>query len=133
MQITVRPLSECPQHRTAVVAGHLEQWPRDDTPDPGELLQDTLVLLDEGKPIGSVSVLPEDNTSTSELWVASLWVHPDHRRQGRATRLLREVGRWEQRRPLFLWTQRGFLHRTLNKLGWVRVEETPERQVYMRL
>jgi len=132
MQITVQLLSQCPQHQDAVLAGLQNQWPGIYVPD--EPTQNTWVLLNGDIPLGSVSVLPEENPpETPELWVAFLWVHPDHRRQGLATLLLKEVVRGEPHRPLFLWTETKILHGTLLNLGWVQVEDYPERQVYTRV
>jgi len=129
MQITIRPLSESQRHRDAVLTGLRDQWPGSfEQDDP---FHDTLILLNGDILLGSVSVLPEEDPPESpELWVAFLWVHPDHRRRGLATLLLKEVVLWKPHRPLFLWTQKKLLHKTLLELGWAQVEDSRERQVY---
>lgn len=80
-----------------------------------------LVAHDNSKPMGSVRLIDDDMETHPELapWLASLYVHPDFRRQGIATRLISEIEKTAKRLgfdQLYLFTEdrKDFY----KKLGW---------------
>ena len=91
-------------------------------------LPTTLVLLDEGRPIGSVSLVLEDAPELCEEgspWLASLYVLPEFRGRGLGATLVNaavEVAAREKIAHLFLFTPEhaGFYER----LGWRLIART---------
>ncbi len=91
-------------------------------------LPTSLVLLDEGRPIGSVSLVLEDAPELCEEgspWLASLFVLPEFRGRGLGAKLVHaavEVAAREKVEHLFLFTPEhaGFYER----LGWRLIART---------
>jgi GNAT superfamily N-acetyltransferase len=53
----------------------------------------TLVAIEDGKPLGTVSIYEDDLNSRPDLrpWLASLFVHPDHRNKGVGSALMEQL------------------------------------------
>lgn len=91
-------------------------------------LPTTLVLMDEGRPIGSVSLVLEDAPELCEEgspWLASLYVLPEFRGRGFGARLVNaavELAARENIAHLFLFTPE---HASFYKrLGWRLIART---------
>lgn len=58
-----------------------------------DIIPITIVAIDDGKAIGSASIIEHDLKTHLELkpWVASVIVHPDYRRQGIGSRLMNRI------------------------------------------
>lgn len=120
-------LKDVPQYYEAVGRMIFEQWPKDcEGCTSGEGYADhlrerdgmglrrTWVVLAKANRsvIGTVSLLDQDLPERSRWtpWVASLLVHPDHRRKGLGSRLLRCATRYALNvlgaSVVYLWTDR---------------------------
>lgn len=53
----------------------------------------TLVIVDNNKPLGSAAIVANDMDTHQELtpWLASVFVHPDHRCKGIASELIQQL------------------------------------------
>lgn len=100
--IQILDLADHPEHAETVFGWYLEQW--GDVYD-AEALRFTheelaaagppvvLVALEDGRPIGTVSIDPDDVPERRDLapWLASLYVEPSHRHRGIARSLVDAV------------------------------------------
>lgn len=128
MEIPILLLKDVPEHYHAVGNMIFEQWPLDcDGCTSGEAyanhlrerdgigVRRTWVALSNdahNTVIGTVSLLDQDLPERSRWtpWVASLLVHPDHRRKGVGSRLLRHATEYALdmlgQSVVYLWTDR---------------------------
>lgn len=127
-------LQQRPECLAPLALWHHQQW---QTLNPGQSLDDRLAKMQaylSDQPIprtfvwlngeqlqGSAAIVDNDMDSHPELgpWLASVYVAPEFRQQGRASALVREVMRYAQglgMSKLYLFTpdQQDFYHR----LGW---------------
>lgn len=86
----------------------------------------TLVAIDDNKPAGMISLLESDLDSRTDLspWIASVFVHPFHRKKGIAVSLVKRMEAEAARlgyETLYLFTEasKGFYE----KSGWQYMED----------
>jgi GNAT superfamily N-acetyltransferase len=100
------------------IQARIEDYRRAMDPDQIPVM---LVAHDNGKPMGSVQLINDDMETHPELspWLASLYVHPEYRQQGIATRLILEIEETARQLgfdQLYLFTEdRDSFYK---KLGW---------------
>jgi len=114
MHIELKQLSECPEHLLAVGTWIYEQWWKRRNKSSEAVLgwlrthtaQDripfTVVAVVGGNPVGSCSVIENDCVHRPQYapWVAAVYVKPEFRRRGVASKLLREAARIGARVPV---------------------------------
>lgn len=91
-------------------------------PQAPPALPQSLVLLAEGRPLGTASLAAGDLEARPLLtpWLAGLYVVPEARRQGHASRLVQEVQALAQNQgAAALWLYTGSAERLYTRLGWV--------------
>ena len=106
MNIEIKHLCECPEHRGTVARWIHEQWWSD---KPGHTVETmasrlgeasdqnavplSLVALHAGNPVGTVNLVANDNEERPDLapWLAALLVMPEHRGQGVGSGLVRAL------------------------------------------
>ncbi|MCH4196957.1 MAG: GNAT family N-acetyltransferase [Serratia liquefaciens] len=95
------PLAECPQFSDVCAAWAFGQWgsqrggslerTRQRFAQCAQPSEDytTLLAIEDERPLGMASLWPSDDHHRMDLspWLAGVFVHPDHRRQGIAQRL----------------------------------------------
>lgn len=105
MEIEVRQLSECPQHLNAVGTWMFNEWWSRRYTDPEIVLSRlrahtekdqvpfTVVALANGTPVGSCCVVENDCVHRPQYapWVAAVYVKPEMRRLGIASKVLQEA------------------------------------------
>ena len=137
--VEIANLCNYPQHLPTLAQWHFDQW---SAYYPDQTLQDfindlqasllgkripqTFIALQNGQLAGSASLLADDLDCRPELgpWLASVFIHPDFRQQGLATRLISAIeGHADQCEinTLYLFTpdQQAWYQR----LGWKRHED----------
>jgi len=137
--VEIANLCNYPQHLTTLAQWHFDQWSAyypdqtlqdfiDDLQASlcGNLIPQTFIALQNGQLAGSASLLADDLDCRPMLgpWLASVFVHPDFRQQGLATRLIKAVeDHAEQSKinTLYLFTpdQQAWYQR----LGWAPHED----------
>lgn len=131
------PLTECPQFADVCAAWAFGQWGSQrggslertrqrftlcSKPSDDYL---TLMMIDGDRPLGMASLWPSDDHHRRDLspWLAGVFVHPDHRRQGIARQLEQAI--------VFVAQQRGYpmLHlitdrseKLYSRWGWQTIE-----------
>jgi GNAT superfamily N-acetyltransferase len=111
MNLEIKQLSECPEHLDAVGTWIYEQWWR--TPDNSpevvlsllrthtekDTVPFTVVALENKIPVGSCCVIENDCAHRPQYtpWVAAVFVKPDKRHCGIASRILQEAVRVAER------------------------------------
>jgi GNAT superfamily N-acetyltransferase len=111
MDLEVKQLSECPEHLVTVGTWIYEQWWRTPNNTPEVVLSKirehtgkdripfTVVALQGGRPVGSCCVIENDCAHRPRYtpWVAAVYVEPQSRRRGIASRILQEAFRVAER------------------------------------
>ena len=106
MTIALKQLSECPEHVTSVGLWIYEEWWRKRCDSPEDVFSwlrthsklDTVpysvIALAEDEPVGSCCVIENDCIHRRQYapWVAAVYVKPDFRRRGIASRILHVTG-----------------------------------------
>ena len=104
-------LSDCPEHLEAVGTWIYEQWWRkpDNSPEvvlcrlrqhtQRDAVPFTIVALEDDQPVGSCSVIENDCVHRPQYapWVAAVFVKPERRHRGIASRILQEAYRVARR------------------------------------
>ncbi len=136
MSLRLLHASECTRHLPALAEWHHREWAHlylDWTlpialaelrahQDGNAIVDTTWIALSEDALLGSASLLSEDAPALAEVegpWLASLWVHPAHRRQGLGAHLVNHVrqhARQQQLPHLRLFTVDGA--DWYRRLGW---------------
>jgi GNAT superfamily N-acetyltransferase len=107
MHIELKQLSECPEHLLAVGTWIYEEWwkRRNNsfeavlrwlrTHTEKDTVPFTVVALVGGNPVGSCCVIENDCVHRPQYapWVAAVYVKPEFRRRGVASKLLQEAAR----------------------------------------
>ncbi len=105
MDIEVKQLSECPEHLSAVGEAIYHEWwsRRHDSPEvvynllrthtQKDKVPFTVVALANGVPVGSCCVVENDCVHRPQYapWVAAVFVKPEMRMQGVASKVLQEA------------------------------------------
>ena len=105
MHIELKQLSECPEHLLAVGTWIYEEWWKRRNNSSEDVLRwlgthtekdrvpFTVVALAAGNPVGSCCVIENDCAHRPQYapWVAAVYVKPEFRRRGLASRVLQEA------------------------------------------
>ena len=135
MDFLIEPLTNHPQLIPLLAEWHHQEW-QHLNPESYDLqsrikeyqeaasssgLPSMLVAHNNGQALGSVRLIKNDLDTHPELspWLASLYVHPDYRRRGIATRLITELEDFTLQlgfQRLYLFTEDR--QQMYQKLGW---------------
>ena len=100
--------------------------------------EDTFVVLDRGRPVGTAALIRTDLETRADLspWLAGLFVEPAFRGRGHATALIRRVENFARAASVpVLWLYTSTAEPLYARLGWQRVgteHEDGEDVVLMR-
>jgi GNAT superfamily N-acetyltransferase len=114
MHNELKQLSECPEHLLAVATWIYEEWWKRRNKSCEDVLRwlrthtekdtvpFTVVALVGGNPVGSCCVIENDCVHRPQYapWVAAVYVKPEFRRRGVASKLLQEAARIAARVPV---------------------------------
>jgi len=143
MELRIEYLADHPEHLPLLAAWHHEHFSayNPDASLEGRIhklesrsrkgtIPTTVVALLAGKLVGSASLVEHDMESRQGLspWISTVYVHPDYRRRGIGTRLVRHLEEEAKRlgfERLYLFTpdMRSFYE----TFGWTVLEETQHR------
>jgi GNAT superfamily N-acetyltransferase len=100
--------------------------------------EETFVLFDHGRPVGTVALICSDMDTRPDLtpWLAGLFVDPAFRRRGHATRLVRKIeARARSSSVPVLWLYTSTAESLYSRLGWRRAgieDDRGEKVVLMK-
>lgn len=92
--------------------------------------EETFVLIDQDKPVGTASLAHDDLASRRDLtpWLAGVFVEPSSRRRGYATALVRQVEAFASNACVTtLWLYTWSAEPLYARLGWQRVGVEQDR------
>lgn len=135
----IKNIKDCLENMRTIAEWHHEEWAKY---NPGQTLEDRIKLYDnfleenflptmlvgivKDEVVGTACVLDHDMDVYKELfpWLASVYVHPNHRGNGYATHLVNEVvaeSKNKGYKEMYLYTPDQ--QSLYSKIGWTIIED----------